>query len=268
LNRRLCPDDYLGVVPIREERDRIAIGDGPGTVVDYAVWMRRLPEDGMLDRRLSLGSVRADDLVAIADRLASFHAAADSGEAVNRLGGPSVMRRNWEENLRQSAPYVGRTVADQEFRAIGEYGTAWLSAQSTRLERRMTEGRVRDGHGDVRAANICLVHGAPHIFDCVEFDDRLRCGDVVLDVAFLAMDLDARCRGDLRKTFVDAYVAASGDVELPQLLPFFECHRAVVRGKVESLRSAAPEFGAADRAIAASWARRYFGLAAWYAGKL
>lgn len=47
LNRRLCPDVYLGVVDVVERDGRYFVG-GPGRPVEPAVQMRRLPEAGML----------------------------------------------------------------------------------------------------------------------------------------------------------------------------------------------------------------------------
>ena len=53
------------------------------------------------------------------------------------------------------------------------------------------DGRIRDCHGDLRAESVCVTDGLC-IFDCIEFNDRFRYGDVAAEVAFLAMDLDAR----------------------------------------------------------------------------
>jgi uncharacterized protein len=99
------------------------------------------------------------------------------------------------------------------------------------------------------------------LFDCIDFSDRLRCTDVAAEVAFLAMDLDHHGRADLRAAFVDAYVAASGDGELPALLPFYQSYRATVRGLVASIAADAASLGAADRAAQRALARGYFDLA-------
>ncbi len=54
LNRRLCPDLYLGVVPVVKTSGGYRIG-GEGEVVDYAVKMKRLPEEGMMRKLLLEG---------------------------------------------------------------------------------------------------------------------------------------------------------------------------------------------------------------------
>src|SRR6185436_15107442 len=169
--------------------------------------------------------------------------------------------RNWDENLAELAPYVGRTLDAAAFAALGERAREMRASVEQRLVRLTLGRRVRDGHGDVRAENSCLAGREPLIFDCIEFSDRLRCADVASEVAFLAMDLAWWERPDLRAAYVDAYVAASGDEELRALLPWFECYRAVVRGQVESVRLDDPGFDEAARATAADRARRYFALA-------
>jgi len=124
----------------------------------------------------------------------------------------------------------------------------------------VAERRIRDGHGDLRTSSVCFTDPLT-IFDCLDFSARLRCSDVASDVAFLAMDLRMRGRPDLGEAFVQRYVARSGDRALLQLVPFYTCYRACVRGKVESLRAEEPEISPADRDEAARLARRAFGVA-------
>jgi predicted kinase len=101
--------------------------------------------------------------------------------------------------------------------------------------------------------------------DRIEFLDRFRYGDVAGEVAFLAMELDGAGRADLACSFVEAYVAASGDEALRELLPFYACYRAYVRGKVLSFQLDEPETPPAQREAARSRARELFALAARYA---
>src|SRR3989304_4391126 len=77
LNRRLCAGTYLDVVPIAyvEGEGRV---DAAGTVVDHAVKMRRLPEEGMMTRLLERGEVDSERLRLLATRLAQFHAGSET----------------------------------------------------------------------------------------------------------------------------------------------------------------------------------------------
>jgi predicted kinase len=148
---------------------------------------------------------------------------------------------------------------------LGAYGERVLLEQDALLRRRAAAGRVRDGHGDLHAANVCVEGRRLYLFDCLEFSPRYRCADVAADVAFLAMDLDHRGRADLAAAFVDAYLRAGGDRGLPPLLDFYRCYRALVRAKVTSLRLDEPGLAPAEAAGLAEEARAYVALARAYA---
>jgi hypothetical protein len=64
LNRRLAPEVYLAVVPIFRDGRRFLLGnDGESfdhAAQEYAVKMRRLPEDRMLDRLLRTGEANIE----------------------------------------------------------------------------------------------------------------------------------------------------------------------------------------------------------------
>jgi predicted kinase len=132
----------------------------------------------------------------------------------------------------------------------------------------VAEGRIREGHGDLHAASICLEGRRVHLFDCLEFEPRFRCSDVAAEVAFLAMDLDHNGRADLAAEFVDEYVRRSGDEGIRGLLRFYACYRAYVRGKVRCLRLDQPGLSADEQSEIEAEARAYFDLAWAYAGGL
>jgi uncharacterized protein len=219
---------------------------------------------GLLDR----GEVDARLMRRLARRLARFHAAAASGPGIAEYGSPSAVRANWEDNFTQTASFVGHTLSDDVRHAIATYVAHVLRDQANLFERRVVQGRIRDGHGDLHAGSICVEGRRLQLFDCIEFAPRFRCADVAAEVAFLAMDLAHRGRADLASAFVKAYVRASGDQELLPLLDFYCCYRAYVRGKVLSMRLDQPDLLPADTALVESDARAYFELAWAYAGGL
>jgi hypothetical protein len=143
----------------------------------------------------------------------------------------------------------------------------WLGEHEDLLRTRVSEGRIRDGHGDVRAESICVTNGLC-IFDCIEFNERFRFSDIASEAAFLAMDLDARGRPDLGYYFSQQYGLRCQDAELFNLLPFYRCYRAYVRGKVQSFRLDDTELTVLEREVVALRARRYFDLAARYSSPL
>jgi aminoglycoside phosphotransferase family enzyme/predicted kinase len=265
LNRRLAPATYLGVALLRSRGGGVelgAVGDLVGDGEDSLVVMRRLAEEEMLDRRLARGTAGAVELDRVAWKLAEFHAR--SAERGDPYGLPATIEETVCANLSECTPFTGDTVSESRLASLEAYVRSYCARSSEQLWRRFRQGRIRDGHGDLRAEHVCL---APRleIFDCIEFSERLRSIDVASEIAFLAMDLEFLGHPLLAEAFAASYARASGDGEVIDLLPFYECYRAVVRGKVESLRSREAEVEPEGRRQARSLARRYFRIAARFA---
>lgn len=256
LNSRLCARLYLGVVPIQSS--------ATAPVSDYGVLMRRLPANRMLDALVRSGAVTEAMVDRVVSKLAEFHRAADRSPEINAYGSPETIARNWEENFRQTEPYVGRTIEPEAFHQIRRWVQERLAADRPLFERRIEEGHVVDGHGDVRCESICL-DGEVCFFDCIEFNERFRCGDVAAEIAFLAMDLNSLGRPDLAHFATERYVHHSGDAGLWRVLPLYLCYRAWVRGKVMSFRLSQQGIADADKTEAQRRATNFFDLARRYA---
>ncbi|MCI0392779.1 MAG: AAA family ATPase [Acidobacteria bacterium] len=268
LNRRLCPETYIGVGEVKEIDGQFRFSGWNGKLIDYCVWMHRLPDDRMLDRMVIDGTVTEAIIDRVADRLSEFHAGAARGPEIAKWGSPDEIRHNWEENFEQTAAFVGRTISETDYEAIRAWVNRWLNEKGELFERRVRQGRIVDGHGDVRCESICVKDDVICLYDCIEFNDRFRCSDLASEAAFLAMDLDARGQPDLGYYFTERYQQRSGDDDLITLLPFYRCYRAYVRGKVLSFRLNEPEFSEAERQSAATRANGYFDLARRYAARL
>jgi aminoglycoside phosphotransferase family enzyme/predicted kinase len=268
LNQRLCPEVYLDVVPVVERDGGLGIG-GAGEPVEWAIRMRQLPEADMLPNRLAAGTITGDHPRRIARVLAAFHARAATGPTIRAFGAPRVVAANAEENFTQTEALVGDALPAAHLQAVRAYTSTFLRERSAELRARMAGDRVRDGHGDLRAQNICLWEGLPggvQIFDCIEFNERFRYQDVAVDLAYLAMDLDLAGRTDLRRELVEHYRAASGDEGLERVLPFYQCYRAYVRGKIALFAAAEREIPARQREADGELAGCAFDLARSYAG--
>jgi aminoglycoside phosphotransferase family enzyme/predicted kinase len=266
LNRRLAPQVYLGVVEVKAEDGRIHIG-GEGDIVDYAVHMRRLPEARMLPAMLAAGRVTPAMLQCLARLVAGFHAHAEAGPEVDQGGRLATVLANWQETFAQTRPYLDVPLPRELYERIRARVLAFCRTRASLFERRVAQGRIRDGHGDLRAEHICFTEPIA-IFDGVEFNRRFRHSDVAADVAFLAMDLDALGFPELSQAFVQAYMASAGDPELAEVLDFYKCYRAFVRAKVECFRADDPNLSAAEQRAALVAARRYCQLAGRYAEAL
>ena len=266
LNRRLSPDVYLSLETVREKHGDIHVG-GDGRIVDYAVRMKRLPADRMLDRLVAGGEVTEQMIDRIADRLSAFHKSARRDSHISSFGTPQLIRKNWDENFEQTTRYIDRTISKEAYHLIRSRIFEWLESNDQLLQARITDGRICEGHGDIRAESICVANGLS-IFDCIEFNERFRFADVASEIAFLSMDLDARGRPDLGYYFAQRYSTLTDDSQLPALLPFYKCYRAYVRGKVMNFRLDADEFSERERKAAALRARRFFDLSRRYIDRL
>lgn len=269
LNRRLAPEIYLGVAPIHASDGGFALGglieEPPTDVVEYAVAMRRLPKERMLDRLLSEGTVGTDEIEAIARCLGKFYCSA-SREAAARYGCASAVAQMVMGNLAECERFEGYTLNRAQMRGLVGYTRAFLDQEWHLLNRRAREGRVIEGHGDLRCEHIWLMGERIAIFDCVEFSERLRYGDAACDVAFLAMDLERLGAPRLAARLCASYAAITDDPDFTRVLPFYESYRAVVRAKVESLKSLDSQVPRAEREQARALAARYFAIACRYAG--
>jgi len=263
LNRRLCPDAYLGVVPITSDNGRISI-DGRGEVEEYAVKMRRLPQEAMMDVLLTKNKVTREMVADVAATVAEFHRRAETSDAISAFGNLDTVTTNTlDENFGQTAKYAGIIISREKYQYLKDYTSSYLRNNAALFDKRVTDGRIRDCHGDLHAAHICFGDSIC-IYDCIEFIDRLRYIDVAADVAFLAMDLDHYGRPDLSESFINAYIKESGDEELRQLLDFYKSYRAYVRGKVACFQYDNPHISDEEREKTIATARSYFELAESY----
>jgi len=264
LNRRLAPGVYLGVEPVRASERGPALG-GDGPIVDWAVHMRRLPDAASAAAMLDAGRLSPDHLAALADKLAVF---LRDAPATPELGSPEALRENLDENFAQVAPFVGDVLDRASFDDVRAFQTAVLAGERERFAARVTGGKIRDGHGDLRLEHVYFLPPPDGVvaIDCIEFNRRFRCGDVAGEAAFFAMELEAARRPDLAATFLARFAEASDDFGLYRLVDFYLSYRAWVRGKVAAFLSADAAVPAEVRARKRAEAQRDFGLARSFSG--
>jgi aminoglycoside phosphotransferase family enzyme len=265
LNRRLCKDMYVEVVPINKS-STIKI-KGEGETVEYAVKMKRIPQEKMLSKLLEKNKVDDKLVDRIAKIIAEFHSKAETNSRISEFGSLPIIETNWKENYDQTEEFIGKTISQDAFELTRGKINNFMKRNKLIFEKRVAEGRIRDCHGDIHSGNIFVTNGI-YIFDAIEFNERFRYSDVASDIAFLAMDLDSKERADLSGFLIKRYIEYSGDHELTKLLPFYECYRAYVRGKVVSFKLKDPNVRSKEKSMAKKEAEEYFKLAANYAKTL
>jgi aminoglycoside phosphotransferase family enzyme/predicted kinase len=263
LNRRLCPDIYEKVIALRET-DAGAAFVGNGKVIEYAVMMKRLPADRMLDILVDCGMISTEEIQIIALEISRFHSNAATSPHISKFGSLEQIQYNWRENFEQALPFQTSTLPPDVFETIRSYVEMFTDSYSALFAERVENGYIRECDGDIHLENICLLNNTAYIFDCIEFNERFRYSDTAADIAFLLMDLDFHSRSDLADAALTAYITASGDTGLIKLITFYKVYRAFVRGKVESLQLQDTGIIKEARTIAEKKAIRYFRLAQGY----
>lgn len=264
VNRRLAEGVYRGVVSITREGAGFRLG-GAGEAVEYAVHMRQLRDEDVLEERLRQGGVPPDVVVRVAEHLADFLRRAEplagrvAGEAYAHLHSACAA------NFRQVAEVAGADLDPLLLGVVQSATMGFLRHRQDLFQRRAAQGWVRDGHGDLRTGHIYIENGAIRVIDALEFNDDLRRIDTASDLAFLAMDLDARRRPDLAELLLETAARALEDPGLYALLPFYQCYRAMVRCKVSVLRRAEPGLDRRQQDRLLGEARGYLALAGRYA---
>ncbi len=267
LNRRLAPDIYLGVVPVTSDGGKgagsVRLG-GKGAVIDYAVKMRRLPQDRRMDALLEAGRVGEADVRKIAGMIADFHGKIETIRDA-RYGSAQVVRAQIDDlaNFRGTVEEACGMGAKVDF--VLKQSDDFIGRNSYLFAARQKAGKIKDCHGDLHSANIFIpAGGSAVIFDCIEFNRDFRYVDVASEIAFMAMDLDAFGRQDLSEEFVGEYLSRTRDTDqntgLKTILNLYKCYRANVRAKVAAIDYSAMKSGDARKRII-----KYITLAEGYA---
>ena len=268
LNRRLAPDIYLEVVEIYEDGNHNIVLEKGEQVIEYAVKMKKLPHNKMLQELLSRGKVDYAVMDAIARKLVDFHEQAATGGRIDESGGIENIRQTHDGNFSQTEPYINITIPEYQYLFIKSYVYDYIERHTPLLLKRIADHKIREGHGDLHLEHICIMDDSIVIFDCIEFNEFFRYDDVAAEVAFLAMDLDYNGYSDYSDFFVNAYIRYANDPEIRLLLNFFKCYYAFVRGKVIGFEINEEEVRQEEREEALRIAASYFDLAYTYASRL
>jgi uncharacterized protein len=237
LNHRLAPDIYLDVVPISGPAAAPVVG-GSGPAIEYAVKMREFSQDALLSHMLGRGKLTTSHIDALADRVATFHGAIEVAGADGPFGRPDEVHRFALDNFAELHDHVDKESGRAALDALRQWTNREYHERRHQFQARRRQGFVRECHGDLHLNNIALVDDHITVFDCIEFNDHMRWGDVMGEVAFVVMDLEDRKRPDLAFRFLNGYLEHTGDYSGLAVLRFFLVYRAMVRAKVTWFRAA------------------------------
>jgi uncharacterized protein len=268
LNQRAASELYLDVLPITrsgtEASPRYEL-DGSGEVVDYVVRMRQFPQDALLTTLFERGELTAELLQELARVIADFHAHTQTSDYIRSFGTVEQVRQAFDENFEQTEQYIGGPQTQQQFDETRDYCDRFFATQKDLFEARMRQDRIRECHGDLHLRNICYWNDRLWLFDCIEFNEPFRFVDVMFDIAYIVMDLEARERPDLSSIFLNAYMEQTGDWEGLQVLPIYVSRQTYVRAKVTSFLLNDPGIPEREKQKASETAALYYRLAWEYA---
>jgi aminoglycoside phosphotransferase family enzyme/predicted kinase len=235
LNRRFAPDLYMEVVKIVNVGGAPRIGS-QGSVLDFAVRMRKFDRSQQLDRLLASGSIAAEELEAFGERVAVQHEKLPRSGEAQPWGWPAAVRRIHSENASQcEAALSSRFGIEYAAGPIAALMAQRLEALGALMTVRIAEGAVRECHGDLHSRNIVRHEGRLTAYDCLEFEPEFRWIDVAEEVAFLTVDLEARGHPHHAHAFLSGWLTHSGDYVACRLINLYEAHHALVRAKVIAL---------------------------------
>lgn len=260
LNQRGAAEIYLEVLPITQVGDRYQLG-GDGEVVEYAVKMRQFPQETLLTNLFDRGELTEERVRELAQVIADFHGKTFTDDYIRSFGTVAQIRQAFDENFEQTEQYIGGPQTQQQFDETKAYCDRFFAEQDSLFQQRVQAERIRECHGDNHLRNICYWNGKLLLFDCIEFNEPFRFVDVMFDVAYIVMDLEARKRSDLSNLFLNTYAELTGDWEGLQVLPIYVSRQTYVRAKVTSFLLNDPGVPEADKKAAYETAALYYRMA-------
>jgi len=237
LNRRFSKDIYLEVIPIYESEGHFIIGGKEETLIDFALKMRKLDPERQMDVLVSQNKISETEIKNLAERIADFHKNTTIIHKKNVLD----LKEKFND-LGLGKQYISEQLGSEYCRLVDsaiKASDTFLDRNEKLLNDRLISGFFRDCHGDLHTRNIFLLF-EPQPFDCLEFNDEYREIDILNEIAFLCMDLDALGRNDLSNVFSEQYnhlFPTLGTEAERQLFAYYKSYRANVRAKVNSLRA-------------------------------
>lgn len=235
LNGRLAPELYLTVVPITGTPDQPQLG-GSGKAFEYAVKMRRFPQQALLSHMLQQHLLADTHISQIIAQVADFHQTIPAATADTRYGNPDHVAAPVHENFVQ----IREHIHDPRHLELLDQVEAWAEHQYASclpyFRQRKEQGFIRECHGDMHLGNMAVIDDRVVIFDGIDFNPDLYWIDVMSEVAFLCMDLEYHGKHHFACRILNGYLERTGDYQGLRVFRYYLAYRAMVRAKVASIR--------------------------------
>jgi aminoglycoside phosphotransferase family enzyme len=231
LNRRLAPQVYLGVLALRRHEGEFALvpadTPAPGEAVDWLVLMQRLPAEHMLDHLIAHRMLVAPQIDVLADVLARFYRDAPA----TAVWEPEYLRRLQQEQRDNRAVLLDARFAVPQALAVADRYDDALAAHAELVGQRAREGRLVEGHGDLRPEHVAMLD-PPVVIDCLEFNATLRQIDPFDEIAYLGMECEAMGCAWVGPRLWERLAQRLADSPPPALRHLYAARRAMMRARL------------------------------------
>jgi aminoglycoside phosphotransferase family enzyme/predicted kinase len=260
LNQRGASQLYLEILPITVEGEKYHFPETAetGKPVEYVLKMRQFPQESLFSQLFERGDLNQTHMEELGRVVAEYHKYSQTNDYIRSFGEIPKVRASINENYAQTLKYIGGPQTEAQFNQTKEYTDNFFVQYPELFAHRIANDLIRECHGDLHLRNIALWNDKIMLFDCIEFNEPFRFVDVMYDVAFAVMDLEARQRQDLGNVFLNTYVEQTGDWEGLQVLPLYLSRQAYVRAKVTSFLLDDPNISVTAKAAAQTTAAEYY----------
>lgn len=235
LNERFSKGVYLDLLKVVRKNKGFDIVPIENTLptVEYLVKMRRLDDKDFFSMKLKSGEITEKKGFNIGRQIAILFKNIKTDYATAKENGSyEIVRKNCEENFDQTSQYVNKFIPESDYQFIKKTTMKFLDENKQLFERRLENGYVIDGHGDLRAEHVYFDGDDIGLIDCIEFNKRFRYNDVVSDFVFLCMETDYMGYVDISDSLLSGFLSIYDDDDSKRLINFYKCYRAFVRFKV------------------------------------
>lgn len=257
MNKAIAPELYLEVLPITQTGNKYVLG-GEGEAVEYVLKMRQFPQENLFINLFEAGQLGTKQMKELGKIVAQFHSQAETNDYIRSFGTVAKIREAIDENYQQTDQYIGIAQTQEQFDETKAYTDKFFAEKAELFQTRIDHDKIKECHGDLHLKNICLWQDKIQLFDRIEFNEPFRFVDVMYDVAFAVMDLEARDSQDLANVFLNTYLEQTGDWLGLQVLPLYLSRQAYVRAKVTSFLLNDGGIPDAVKAEAAKTAANYY----------
>lgn len=260
MNKLIAPEIYVEVLSITKTEDKYKLNNS-GESVEYVLKMRQFPQKDLFINRFEEGRLTEIHLKELGKIVAKFHQETETNNYIKSFGEVNKIKESVDDNYRQTEKYIGVAQTEQQYQDTKDFTDRFLAQKQQLFKNRQENHKIRECHGDLHLKNICFFHNKIQLFDRIEFNEPFRFVDVIYDIAFTIMDLDARKKRDLGNIFLNTYLEQTGDWEGLQVLPFYLVRQAYVRAKVNSFLLDDPAISDLAKQEALTSAANYYQLA-------